>query len=112
MALSLLTSGAALAAPQQHDDRDHDSDRDAQRHDDHGPDRHDDHPDGRHEDRRDDRHDAHHDAHRNDRLARRIAAASGWHLTIMAAALPTTTGTTSSRRRVGTNGIAWTTPTC
>ncbi|ATS20860.1 integral membrane protein [Xanthomonas phaseoli pv. phaseoli] len=58
MALTLLTSGAAFAAPQQHD-LDHDRDRDAQRHDDHGPDRRDDH--------RDDRRNAHHDDHRNDR---------------------------------------------
>ncbi|MBO9739522.1 RcnB family protein [Xanthomonas axonopodis pv. begoniae] len=62
MALTLLTSGAAFAAPQQHD-LDHDRDRDAQRHDDHGPDRRDDHRDDRHDDRRN----AHHDDHRNDR---------------------------------------------
>lgn len=54
MALTLLTSGAAFAAPQQHE-LDHDRDRNAQRHDDHGPDRHDDHRDDRHDDRRDDR---------------------------------------------------------
>ncbi|WP_017165012.1 RcnB family protein [Xanthomonas phaseoli] len=62
MALTLLTSGAAFAAPQQHD-LDHDRDRDGQRHDDHGPDRRDDHRDDRHDDRRN----AHHDDHRNDR---------------------------------------------
>ncbi|WP_031344838.1 RcnB family protein [Xanthomonas phaseoli] len=50
MALTLLTSGAAFAAPQQHD-LDHDRDRDGQRHDDHGPDRRDDHRDDRHDDR-------------------------------------------------------------
>ncbi|AEO41822.1 RcnB family protein [Xanthomonas perforans] len=66
MALTLLTSGAAFAAPQQHE-LDHDRDRNAQRHDDHGPDRHDDHRDDRHDDRRDDRRNAHHEDHRNER---------------------------------------------
>ncbi|OBR75622.1 hypothetical protein A7D35_10040 [Xanthomonas arboricola] len=63
MVVSLLTSGAAFAAPQQHDDRD----RSAQHHDAHGPDRRDDHRDDRHDDKRDHRPSAHNDDHRNDR---------------------------------------------
>lgn len=63
MVVSLLTSGAAFAAPQQHDDRD----RGAQHHDAHGPDRRDDHRDDRHDDKRDHRPSAHNDDHRNDR---------------------------------------------
>ncbi|PPT78213.1 hypothetical protein XaplCFBP3122_02680 [Xanthomonas arboricola pv. populi] len=71
MVVSLLTSGAAFAAPQQHDDRD----RGAQHHDDRGTDRRDERRDDKHEDRRDDSHDdkhddrrsAHNDDHRNDR---------------------------------------------
>ncbi|CAD0336695.1 RcnB family protein [Xanthomonas hortorum] len=66
MALSLLMSSAAFAAPQQHDDRDHENDRDrnAQRHDDHGNDRRDD----KHDDNnRNDRRSSHNDDHRNDR---------------------------------------------
>ncbi|WP_184620096.1 RcnB family protein [Xanthomonas sp. 3058] len=58
--LSLLTSGAAFAAPQQQHD---DHARIEQRHDAHGPDRRDD----RHDDRRADRRDIRHDDHRNDR---------------------------------------------
>ncbi|TWR40694.1 hypothetical protein FQJ95_13280 [Xanthomonas vasicola] len=65
MALSLLTSGAAVAAPQQQEDLDHDRSCIAQHKDDHGPDRRDDHRDDRHDDRRDDRRNAHDD--RNDR---------------------------------------------
>ncbi|MGN5643542.1 RcnB family protein [Xanthomonas hortorum] len=67
MALSLLTSAAAFAAPQQHDDRDHDRDRAAQRHDDRGNDRHDDHRNDRHDDKRDDRRSTHNDDPRNAR---------------------------------------------
>ncbi len=72
MVVSLLASGAAFAAPQQHHDRDRD--RIEQRHDAHGPDRHDD----RRNDKRDDRRSAHHDDrnsrhgppfHRGERLA-------------------------------------------
>ncbi|SOU07578.1 RcnB family protein [Xanthomonas arboricola] len=63
MVVSLLTSGAAFATPQQHDDRD----RSAQHHDAHGPDRRDDHRDDRHDDKRDPRPSAHNDDHRNDR---------------------------------------------
>ncbi|CAD1790397.1 hypothetical protein CPBF426_26490 [Xanthomonas arboricola pv. juglandis] len=63
MVVSLLTSGAAFAAPQQHDDRD----RRAQHHDARGPDRGDEHRDDRHDDRRDHRPGAHNDDHRNDR---------------------------------------------
>ncbi|KQR18134.1 MULTISPECIES: RcnB family protein [Xanthomonas] len=62
MVVSLLTSGAAFAAPQQHDDRDRDRIA-QQRHDDRGPDRHDEHRNDKHDDRRS----AHHDDHRNDR---------------------------------------------
>ncbi|MBB5859977.1 RcnB family protein [Xanthomonas arboricola] len=65
MVVSLLTSGAAFATPQQHDDRDRD--RSAQRHDARGPDRRDDHRDDRHDDKRDHRPSAHNDDHRNDR---------------------------------------------
>lgn len=63
MVVSLLTSGAAFATPQQHDDRD----RGAQHHDARGPDRRDDHRDDRHDDKRDHRPSAHNDDHRNDR---------------------------------------------
>ncbi|MEB2231118.1 RcnB family protein [Xanthomonas campestris pv. campestris] len=65
MALSLLASGGAFAAPQQHDNRGHDDDRNrfAQRHDDRGPDRHDD----RRDDHRDDHRNARANDHRNDR---------------------------------------------
>ena len=65
MALSLLASGGALAAPRQHDNRGHDDNRNrsAQRHDDRGPDRHDD----RHDDHRDDHRNARANDHRNNR---------------------------------------------
>lgn len=63
MVVSLLTSGAAFATPQQHNDRD----RGAQHHDARGPDRRDDHRDDRHDDKRDHRPSAHNDDHRNDR---------------------------------------------
>lgn len=63
MVVSLLTSGAAFATPQQHDDRD----RGAQHHDARDPDRRDDHRDDRHDDKRDHRPSAHNDDHRNDR---------------------------------------------
>lgn len=111
MALSLLTAGAAFAVPQQHDDHDHDHDRDrnAQRYDEHGPDRlmiiamtgmttgatiattH---------------------IMTITAMARRMGAASVWHRTMVATALPTTTSTMSSQRRAGTNGVVWITPTC
>ncbi|MCL1558750.1 RcnB family protein [Xanthomonas nasturtii] len=66
-----MTSGAAFAAPQQHDDRDrdHDRGRNEQRHDDHGPGRRDDHRDHRHDDRRNPHHYDHRNDHRGERLA-------------------------------------------
>ncbi len=84
MALLLLASGGAFAAPQQHDNRGHDDDRNrsAQRHDNRGLDRHD--------DSRDDHRNAAPTTTATNATARPTAAANGWHRTIAATAWPTT----------------------